>query len=194
MYPIVIFAKNHPLLKISRASASSSISCTKCFEELTLRNKLIEVKENFKKKQLALDVLKNELTDLRKLVQKQVDDKSLFCEVCSKAVAEDMLLQHICRQNVVFLPCEYCNEPFSSTEKMLHHLETVHNDETQKYECVTCQKTFYMGLLYRFHQEIVHFTQPENIDEATIGMEFIPPKVKSEYIQEDQEELREWKD
>lgn len=160
-------------LKISSAPANSSNSCANCFEELTLKNKLIEVKEKFRKKQLALDVIKFRLIDLRRRVQQQDKAQYLFCEVCSKAVAANMVLQHICREKVIFLPCEYCNEPYSSTEKMLRHLKVAHSDAAQKYECQTCQKTFYMKLLYDFHQQKVHNKQTEIIGEPTTHMEYI---------------------
>lgn len=156
-------------MKISRTKHTDS--CTNRFDEIALKNKLINVEKKFRRKQLAVDVLKDRLLELRKTVQERLKDRVLHCEVCLRPVAENMLLQHICFENIASIPCAYCNESFSSTKKLLDHLEFVHKDEPYIKECQACHKIFHMALLYDFHQKIFHFKQPETIIKPQIPVE-----------------------
>lgn len=144
---------------------------TKCFDEKSLRNKLIAVEKNFERKQIAVNKLNDRLIALRNAVQERLKERIFYCEVCLVPVAKSMLLQHICCENVAFLPCAYCNELFSSTKLLVDHLEMAHKDGMYIRECQTCQRTFCMALLYDFHQDIAHVKPPEIAKKPQIDLE-----------------------
>lgn len=58
------------------------------------------------------------------------------CVVCDERLTLNEVNEHICHPKKK-LTCEYCDEPFKATSKLLEHIDNIHKDEIL-YKCRKC--------------------------------------------------------
>ncbi|XP_031633963.1 zinc finger protein 184-like [Contarinia nasturtii] len=81
---------------------------------------------------------------------KQKITKMKHCTVCFKSFVLSKIDQHLCTQEMEIC-CEYCTQSFTSTYRLLDHLDSRHMDATL-YPCTKCTKHFSMMILKDVHE------------------------------------------
>lgn len=92
--------------------------------------------------------------DSNPVMQKHIRDHLLVqkCELCNEKLTFHELGDHLC-DGQESMHCEYCNEPFNATIKLIEHLNSKHTDDGILYKCGKCSKFFKMTLLKDIHEK-----------------------------------------
>lgn len=105
------------------------------------------------------------LSEFKAHMKQHVKDQ--VCEICKVQVSFNELKEsHVCGTETS-ISCEYCNETFTSTAKLLEHLETPHESK-KLYGCSKCFKYFPQLNLRQFHM-----AQHENEEGVTPAVQHI---------------------
>lgn len=82
------------------------------------------------------------------------------CEICKMQLSYNELNEsHVCGTETS-ISCEYCNETFTSTAKLLEHLKTPHESK-KLYGCSKCFKYFPQSNLRQYHM-VQHENEAKN--------------------------------
>lgn len=84
------------------------------------------------------------------------------CVVCGDNSVDIELDQHLCVQEE-FMSCEYCSQTFTSTKRLLVHLDDDHSEE-KKHRCSTCKLSFGMRFLKIIHEKSHNVIKPFKCD------------------------------
>lgn len=87
------------------------------------------------------------ITDLEKHMETHARNNQ--CKICKAHLTLDELNAHLCGKEKN-ISCEYCDEKFLSTIKLLDHLKTEH-EKKKLYRCHKCTSFFPMILLRHYH-------------------------------------------
>lgn len=98
------------------------------------------------------------ISNLRSHMEKHARDKE--CDICKMPLTVHELNSHLCgkEKNV---SCEYCDETFISTVKLLEHLKLPH-EKKRLYRCNECPKFFPMIILRHYHMAQHRIEAPPN--------------------------------
>lgn len=108
-----------------------------------------ELKQRYKEKLFEISSIK------QCYAEKKSTEKKQLCVVCSIHLPENEIMNHLCREGVEVINCEYCSRPFQSIIGLREHLEIFHDDK-QFHSCSKCPKIFDMALLLEYHVESCH--------------------------------------
>ncbi|XP_055311487.1 zinc finger protein 595-like [Sitodiplosis mosellana] len=76
--------------------------------------------------------------------------KMTKCQVCKRSLKLDDLNSHLCGKEKS-IRCDYCPNEFTTTSKLVEHLEKSHETNVKFYQCEKCKKCFPMIALKDFH-------------------------------------------
>lgn len=89
------------------------------------------------------------ITKLR--VHMKCHEKDHKCKICKAALTRNELNTHLCGDEA-FISCEYCDDEFTATLKLLEHLQKSHV-RRKFYQCEKCPKFFVMIGLRKYHMK-----------------------------------------
>lgn len=82
------------------------------------------------------------------------------CELCKEQLTLHELGEHLCDVHEI-IHCEYCNEPFNATIKLIQHLDSQHADDSVLYKCGQCSTFFKMTILKDIHEKYHPVAKPK---------------------------------
>lgn len=82
----------------------------------------------------------------------QLHARNCECPLCGIKLTENELKMHLCG-NDPLITCDYCDEAFATTRKLLKHLEKRHTKNIKLYPCLHCTKFYSMALLTDIHMK-----------------------------------------
>lgn len=88
--------------------------------------------------------------DVKKHLKLHVAARDNKCVICEENFTLNEIDWHLCYSEKIIL-CEYCNNTFGSTSKLIQHLENVHDDRTI-YQCRKCPRFFGTSQLRLWHE------------------------------------------
>lgn len=148
-----------------------SKACVRCIQQ-DVKIQMLQVK--IQKLQNTCDQRRDTIDSLRKelnILKRPDPSMQERCPVCyDKFPAVD---EHLCNGKTV-VGCEYCDETFTSTSKLLSHLSTQHHDK-RFYKCEFCPRRFPMLILMVFHEKC----HPS--DKSEVACEFCDVKYVTKY-------------
>lgn len=97
------------------------------------------------------------LAEVKDHLKKHSAARNRKCEICDEMLTSNEFNRHICGTGSE-IQCEYCNDSFNATFKLMEHLESKHDDNKILYKCrkccsATCGRFFDMEYLRDSHEK-----------------------------------------
>lgn len=81
----------------------------------------------------------------------KLHERTNKCAICRMRLTLNELNSHLC-DNIKSIRCEYCQDKFTATSKLLDHLNKSH-EQRKFYNCDGCPKYFPMIALKEYHMK-----------------------------------------
>lgn len=92
----------------------------------------------------------NSFKEVKKHLKQHVAARDKKCVICKECLTSNELNEHVCYSNKS-IACDYCEETFNATAKMMQHITSNHEDRIV-YKCRKCSQYFGSMRLREFHE------------------------------------------
>ncbi|XP_031621089.1 PR domain zinc finger protein 5-like [Contarinia nasturtii] len=152
--------KEHVRYIHNRPKETKRVRCYLCKQKFSSREELLAHRGDAHKKcpkkiksfQCVLCKLEIDSKEALRMHMK-LHSRDHLCDVCKVPFTLDELNNHLC-DNEGSVCCEYCQQTFTTTIKLLEHLGT--HDKKKFYRCDECPKSFPMIKLKQYHITVSH--------------------------------------
>lgn len=114
-----------------------------------LRHQIAELNDKVRQKNANIAALQ---ARLHTRTDRENNPKTEKCKICAEKLTPFEFNDHLCRNDVTHIVCEYCSMSFKTTVSLLDHLEIFHDDKSF-YNCLRCIGKFEMKELLNIHMK-----------------------------------------